>query len=71
MPIVVVNTDFVIHKEDEHWTSEELAMLDEQIAEDKQGEACIESAPEALLQQVAERLSNGDLKAWELLDAYH
>ncbi|MGR3807704.1 hypothetical protein [Pasteurella testudinis] len=71
MPIVVVNTDFVIHKEDEHWTSEELAMLDEQIAEDKQGEVCSEAAPEALLQQLAERLSNGDPNAWELLDAYH
>lgn len=35
MSIVIVDTDFVVHKEDEEWTTEEIKMIEEHLLEEQ------------------------------------
>jgi len=63
MPIVVVNTDFVVHQEDEQWGPEEIAFLSNyqpSVQETK--------LSKATLAEIASRLKKGDESAWELMN---
>lgn len=69
MSIVIVNTDFVVHKEDEEWTTEEIKMIEEHLLEEKSAPYQIKrDVPKHVYTQIAERLSKGEATAWEQLD---
>lgn len=69
MPIVIVNTDFVVHKEDEEWTTEEIKMIEEHLLEEKSTPYKVKKdVPKHVYTNIAERLSRGDTTAWEQLD---
>lgn len=70
MPIVVVDTDFVVHKEDEQWTAEEIEFMQAHIADENANiTAHKRHIPIEVYQQMAQALSNGDIQAWKMLDA--
>ncbi|WP_419692737.1 hypothetical protein OF381_10720 [Mannheimia haemolytica] len=74
MSIVIVDTDFVVHKEDEEWTIEEIKMieehlLEEHLLEEQSAQYQVKrEVPKQFYADIAERLSRGDLTAWEQLD---
>ncbi|AWW34515.1 hypothetical protein CT138_06450 [Mannheimia varigena] len=65
MSIVIVNTDFVVHKEDEEWTTEEIKMIEEHLLEEKSAPYQVKKdVPKHVYTNIAERLSRGDVKGW-------
>lgn len=69
MSIVIVDTDFVIHKEDEEWTAEEIQMLETHLLEEQSAQYQLKKElSKQTYTEIAQRLSNGDTKAWDLLD---
>ncbi|AUI65467.1 MULTISPECIES: hypothetical protein [Glaesserella] len=66
MPRVIVDTDFIIHKEDEQWSDDEIQMIEQFQPNAYQGNISNET-----FHQMAERLAQGDQRAWELLDDQH
>lgn len=69
MSIVIVDTDFVVHKEDEEWTTEEIKMIEEHLLEEQSAQYQVKrEVPKQFYADIAERLLRGDLTAWEQLD---
>ncbi|MFA9487852.1 MULTISPECIES: hypothetical protein [unclassified Mannheimia] len=69
MSIVIVDTNFVVHKEDEEWTAEEVKMIEEHLLEEQSAHyQAKKDVPKQVYAQITERLSKGDTTAWEQLD---
>ncbi|WP_240018333.1 hypothetical protein [Mannheimia haemolytica] len=60
MSIVIVDTDFVVHKEDEEWTTEEIKMIEEHLLEEQSAQYQVKrEVPKQFYADIAERLSRG------------
>ena len=66
MPRLIDDTDYVIHKEDEQWSDDEIQMIEQFQASHYHGNISNE-----IFHKMAERLAKGDQSAWELLDDQH